>query len=308
MSVDELDTLLRRQDGVISGHQAMAVGLTVKAIRHRLHGSRTWQRLLPGVYAGFTGPVPDGARERAALLYAGPTSLLHAVTAAGRYGIRYLPADGRVHVLVGHAVQRRSTAYVVMHRTHLMPRAVSVNGLQCVPAARAVVDLTRDVDSLRTVRAVLADALHRRHTTLDRLEEVLAAGHSAGSALARRAVEDLRAGCRSAPECELRDLVATSSVLPEPEWNARVVLEDGVLLGVADAWWRDVLMSAEVNSREHHFAEADWESTMRRQAGFAAHGVLVVPVSPARLRGDPSGVLAELESAWLQRSRTAHPS
>lgn len=32
-------------------------------------------------------------------------------------------------------------------------------------------------------------------------------------------MKDIDAGCRSAPECELRDLVRTSRLLPEPRWN-----------------------------------------------------------------------------------------
>jgi len=75
----------------------------------------------------------------------------------------------------------------------------------------------------------------------------------------------------------------------------------GRLLGRPDGWWRAVRVSVEVNSREHHLSGADWESTMRRQAAFAADGVLVVPVSPQRIRSDPAGVLAELERAYLSR-------
>ena len=63
-------------------------------------------------------------------------------------------------------------------------------------------------------------------------------------------------------------------------------------------------MAAEVNSRAHHFAEQDWESTMQRQAGFAAHGIVLVTVSPARLRASPTAVVRELESGWLSRRRS----
>lgn len=295
---DGIDQLIERQHGLITRRQAVAIGLTDKALRCR--AATRWQRVLPGVYAAFTGPVDDDLLARAALLLAGPDAQLHAVTAARRYQIRYLPNDPRTHLLVPHAKQLASTPTVVVHRTHRLPRPLVVNGLPCVPAARAVVDLSRVLPRLRDVRAVVADAVHRRYARIDALELELAQGHSAGSALVRRAVADLVAGCRSAPECELRDLVSTSRILPEPCWNAPVRV-GGRLLGIADAWWPEVRMAAEVNSRQHHFAEEDWESTMQRQAGFAAHGILVVPVSPARLRASSTAVLRELESGWLSR-------
>ena len=103
-----------------------------------------------------------------------------------------------------------------------------------------------------------------------------------------------RPGRRSAPECELRDLVSTSGVLPEPRWNAPIRI-GGRLLGIADGWWPEALMAAEVNSREHHFAEGDWEATMQRQAGFAAHGILVIPVSP---EAHPVGTGPSARGAW----------
>jgi len=295
----DVDRLIQRQHGLITRRQAIEHGLSDKALRHRV-GAR-WQRLLPGVYAAFSGPVPDDVGLHAALLFAGPDAQLHSVTAAVRYRIRYLPKDPQTHILVPHEQHTSDRPGLVVHRTHRMPRPVTVNGLRCAPAARAVIDLSRGLTSLRDVRAILADTVQRRYARIEQLELELAHGHSAGSALPRRAVADLVAGCRSAPECELRDLVSNSKVLPEPRWNAPVRL-GGRLLGIADAWWPEALMAAEVNSREHHFAEADWEATMQRQAGFAAHGILVVPVSPARLRSAPGAVLAELESGWLSRS------
>ncbi len=293
-----VDRLIQRQHGLLTRRQAVELGLSDTALRHRVRSR--WQRLLPGVYAAFSGPVPDDVRLRAALLFAGPDAQLHSVTAAARYQIRYLPKDPRTHLLVPHEHQLSNRSGLVVHRTHRMPRPVTVNGLRCAPAARAVIDVSRSLPSLREVRAILGDTVQRRHARVEQLELELAHGHSAGSALPRRAVADLVAGCRSAPECELRDLVSTSRVLPEPRWNAPIRI-GGRLLGIADGWWPEALMAAEVNSREHHFAEVDWEATMQRQAGFAAHGILVVPVSPARVRSSPGTVLAELESGWLSR-------
>ena len=299
-SVPSLPLLVSGQDGLLTRAQALASAVSDDAVAHRVRTGR-WQRILPGVYATFSGPIPEATRERAALLYAGEGALLHDVTSCRRQGVRYLPDDDRVHVLVPHGVQRQARDFVVLHRTHQLPVGLVVGGLRCSPVARAAVDLCRRLSSMRTVRAVLCDAVQRRRTTVAALAEVLERGHSAGSALPRRVVADLMAGCRSAPECELRDLLLTSRVLPEPEWNVPVFDRHGRLLGRPDGWWRAIRFALEVNSREHHLFGPDWEATMRRQAAFAAYGVLVLPVSPQRIRSEPGPLLAEIERAYLSR-------
>ena len=72
---------------------------------------------------------------------------------------------------------------------------------------------------LRTVRAVLCEVVQRGLAVSDDLADTLSRGHSKGSALPRRALGDVVAGCRSAPECDLRDVLAGSSVPDEPVWN-----------------------------------------------------------------------------------------
>ncbi len=59
------------QGGVVSRSQLLAAGLTSSRARRDIATAR-WRRLLPGVYATFTGPVPPVARVWAAVLYAGP--------------------------------------------------------------------------------------------------------------------------------------------------------------------------------------------------------------------------------------------
>ncbi|SDT54615.1 hypothetical protein [Jiangella sp. DSM 45060] len=56
-------------------------------------------------------------------------------------------------------------------------------------------------------------------TTHDLLVDAVGDARWAGSRLVRLALGDVHAGCRSAPECELRDRLRTSLVLDEPLWN-----------------------------------------------------------------------------------------
>lgn len=114
--------------------------------------------------------------------------------------------------------------------------------------------------------------------------------------MARQVMDDLNAGCRSAPECELRDLVHTSKVLPEPRWNRVLPGARGIY---PDACLPEARLVIEVDSRAFHgFGDAP-ERTERRRARYAELGWLVVPISPTRLRREPAAVLREIEAAYL---------
>ncbi len=190
-----------------------------------------------------------------------------------------------------------------------------------VPAARAVVDTVVFPDrlpqawsprcryrtgcpdcgahlrvALRNVRALMCEAVQRRRARLEQLRAEVAAARRRGSALARIALADIDAGCRSAPECELRDLVRTSRVLPEPRWNRQLPGVRGI---VPDACWPEKRLVVEVDSRSFHaFGDAP-ERTEERRARLAALGWVVLPVSPARLRSEPAAVLRQIERAYL---------
>jgi len=60
--------ILERQIGVITRQQALAVGVTRHALRHRLRVGGPWRRLLPGVYVAATGTPTSLQQEMAALL------------------------------------------------------------------------------------------------------------------------------------------------------------------------------------------------------------------------------------------------
>lgn len=154
------------------------------------------------------------------------------------------------------------------------------------------------VRALRNVRALMCEAVQRSKTSIAHLTAEITAASRRGSGLARRVLVDLEAGCHSAPECELRDLVRTSRILPEPRWNKMLPGARGIY---PDACWSEARLVVEVDSRAFHgFGDAP-ERTERRRARYAELGWRVLPVSPARLRNDPQAVLAEIEAAYLAR-------
>ena len=114
-------------------------------------------------------------------------------------------------------------------------------------------------------------------------------------------VAEVAAGIRSVTEAEFRDLLQRSA-LPMPMFNARLYSGD-VLLAIADAWWADVGVAAEVDSREWHLSPEEWQKTMRRHARLTAEGILVLHFSPKQIRAQPAEVIATLRAA-LDAPRT----
>ena len=90
--------LLHSQAGVVSRKQAVDTGLTEKAIDWRLHTGH-WQQLHRGVYATFTGVPSRQARLWAAVLRAGPGSVLSHETAAEIHKLIDKPRS-RIHISV----------------------------------------------------------------------------------------------------------------------------------------------------------------------------------------------------------------
>jgi very-short-patch-repair endonuclease len=286
------------QDGIVTRRQALQHGLTVAALRHLLGRGGRWQFMVRGVYATFTGPFQERHLIRAGLLYAGPSAMVTGATACRAYGLRYVPASGRPELLVPERVQRARIPIVRIRRTRILPAARQVRSFPCAPPERAAVDACRDQLVLRQVRALLCEIVQRGLATPDRLVATLAGGHSAGSALPRRALEDVTAGCRSAPECELRELMSASRVLPEARWNRPLPDARGAGI-VPDACLGEALLVIEVDSVEwHRFGDAP-ERTERRRARLAALGWTVMPLSPRRIREEPGAVLGEIEAAYL---------
>jgi hypothetical protein len=171
-----LAALLDKQHGVISREQALTCGMSRPMVRYRRREAGPWRVLLPGVYLSHTGTATDEQRDMAALLYAGPRSMLSGPAALRRHGVR-TPRSDLVDVLVPRATRRQDAGFARLHRTARLPGLVCVAGeISYVPAPRAVADAVRDMTGIREVRAVVADSVQRGICPVPRLAEELAAG------------------------------------------------------------------------------------------------------------------------------------
>src|ERR1051326_5116025 len=151
-----LNATLARQYQVISRGQALASGMTKNALAHRLRAGGPWQRLLPGVFLAVTGAPANDQRDMAALLYAGPGSLLTGTAALRLWGVR-APNNSMIDVLIPDSKQRKSAGFVRIRPTARMPtEAFKTGPLRLAPLARAVGDAARSMSARTDVRALVA--------------------------------------------------------------------------------------------------------------------------------------------------------
>jgi hypothetical protein len=198
---------LRRQYFVIGRDQALACGLTRAAVEPRIRAGGPWQKLLPGVYLAVTGAASPEQREMAALLHAGPRSVLTGMAAARRHGLR-VPENGPVDVVVPVGVRRQSAGFVRVQRSTRMPEQVCIAGeIRFAMPARAVADAARTLSVLRDVRALVAQAVQQERCSIEILELELAQGPNNGAARLRAALSEVQDGIRSVAEADLKVLL-----------------------------------------------------------------------------------------------------
>jgi very-short-patch-repair endonuclease len=295
--LEPLAELARSQSGLVTRQQLLVAGWTPSRIDRLGRPGGRGLRVLPRVYSLTTGQLTRRQQLNAALLYVGDGAQLTGLTALEVHEFRYAPREGRVHIQVHITRRVASTPFVMVHRTQRVLPTRRVDGLSVVPIARAAVDACRSLRSVREATALLAEAVQRRLCTLDMLGVELSAGHSAGSAVPRQALDVLRGGSASAPEADLLDVLRRSLVLPAPAVNPRLQVDGRVV--VPDVAWLEVRLIVEVDSVAHHGFGPDAAATSRRRSALTAAGWVVLSISPQRIRDDPDGVLAEIEAAYL---------
>ena len=86
--MERLGRVLQAQHQVVTGEQALLCGMPHSTWIATSPPGGPWQRLLPGVYLTVTGTVTQDQREMAALLYAGPRSLITGAAAVRRHRLQ----------------------------------------------------------------------------------------------------------------------------------------------------------------------------------------------------------------------------
>jgi hypothetical protein len=299
----DFDSLAQAQRGLVTRQQILACGLTDGNVRSRLH-ARQWQRVLRGVYATFTGSLTLEQRRLAAYLFAGPDAQITGVAALRWHGLRYLPDDDRIHLLIPLEEQRASAGFARLQRTRdLDARARAVNGYAICSVARAVADACRGLDDLGTVRAIVAESIQRNLTSVSALVRELVRAGRHRTRLLRLAITEVAHGSASALEGAVQEALSRSTILPAILWNPQLESREGQRLPSPDGWIPDVAIALEIDSRQYHLGPAGWELTLSRHNLLAAAGVLVLHFTPSDVR-HAKRVVRTVEMAYRERVRS----
>jgi hypothetical protein len=158
-----VDSILRRQGGVISRRQATAAGLTPGAVDDRLR-RRHWVPLHPRVYLATGRPVDLEGRIRAALLWAGDGAVLVGAAAAWWHRLLDRP-PATISIAVPRRPPRARRGIVLRRRSLAADDLTELRGIQVVALPLAVLEAAVE---LGAAGAPLLDrvpfpALHAAH-------------------------------------------------------------------------------------------------------------------------------------------------
>jgi len=299
----EVSELLRTQRGLASRAQLLEAGVTRSALQWRL--DRSWQAVLPGVVATFTGVLDPVQRLIAAQLYAGPEAVIGSWTAAGWHGVESARVSPTIRVVVPDHRKLRDTGTIMVTRTTRPDASPWERGpLRIASRARAVVDAARDVQSESSARAIVVEAVQRGIVTGAAVRHEIECGPRKGSAQVRRGIDAAEAGAWSVPEADLLSVLKSSRILPTLWPNPLLTSMDGVRLPTPDIWIDEVGLAVQVHSRAYHLRDQQWNATVAADSALGECGVVVLGVTPQMITSDPASIRLQVENAyWSLRDR-----
>jgi hypothetical protein len=279
-----------RQHGLITRAQAIKIGLSRRAIEHRL-AIRRWLAMRPGVYLLAGVPRSWEQAALAACLAAGPGTLLSGPTGVRLWGLRQngLPRD-RIHVLSA-ADRRVRLAGVTAHRSMFLP-ACDVARHRFVPVtsvARTIVDASAHLTP-RLAGLLLDDADRRGLVSLEAVRACAARLVGPG----RRQLGPIRQVLvRRLPGWDPGDsdleVVALTLIrragLPLPAQQHGVRL-DGIRWEI-DLAYPEHRIAIELDSWEFHRMRSDLDRDARKRALLAANRWRVLPFTSETIEDLP---------------------
>jgi hypothetical protein len=293
---EQFARILRCQYDVVSRSQALECGMTRGTIEYRLRPDGPWRQILPAVYLTVTGTATPDQRDLAALLYAGPQSVITGSVAVRRHNLRCAGLN-LLDVLVPAESRRKSVGYVQIRRTTRMPGDLYTTGpIRFTSLARAVADAARGMTRFSDVQALVCEAVQHGRCTLKELVRELNEGPTPGRRWYRMALAEVSEGIRSVAEAQLKRLIDRSD-LEKPVYNADLYTLDGIFLGRPDAWFGRAGVAGEVDSREYHMRARDYEETTMRHNRMEAAGIHMLHWLPSTIKAEPGKVIADLRDA-----------
>jgi predicted transcriptional regulator of viral defense system len=293
--------LVRRQHGVLSRRQLVAIGYGKEAIAHRLAAGRL-HRIAEGVYAAGRPQVTRRGVWMAGVLACEPEAYLSHASAAGLLGIVFDHAPA-VHVSVKPSRPLRRPGLVI-HRRLLVEEDITVcEGIPVTSPACTLVDLAATAPAGELERAInQADKLalispDTLRSALDRMSR------RPGIGILRR-VLDRRTFVLTDSALERRFIpIGVRAVGAMPVTGALV---NGFKV---DFWWPGLGLVVETDGLTYHRTPAQQHRDRMRDQEHAAAGITPLRFTHAQVYYEPDHVertLAAVARRLLERKGAAY--
>lgn len=302
----ELQAALSSQGLVATHDQLVDFGVSKSTITRLIAPHGRWQRLLPGVVLTHRGTPTRQELILGALAFAGEGAVITGLDALRAHGLRSVPTNRWVDLLISTHRQRKSKDYVRIERTIHLPEPLMVASLPYAPAPRAVIDACRRDESLAQVRELVAASVQNRLVSVADLREEVKTAARARTALARAVLREVGEGVRSVAEATARDVMRQFGV-PAPLWNVRIFTADGVLVLSPDAFWPELGVALEIDSFAWHLGPADYLRTLQRSRQMVVNGIMVMHFAPVEIQSDPERFVREVKALLQAAGRRPAP-
>lgn len=305
----EVANLARRQHGVVSRAQLIALGLGEDAIDSRLASGRM-RRLHRGIYTGGQGYLPKEGWWLAAVLRVGEDAVLSHRSAAELWGVVRLSGGepgwergGLAPIHVSAPRPTRSPAGIQRRFCRLAPSERTLRRrIPVTTLARTLFDIAAEM-SPEALEAALRQAEYLHRFRLEDLERLLALHPGRrGATTIKTCLRRLEKGPTGRRRSKLEDRFATllaRTDLPRAELNVLLDLDGDKV--EADCMWRERRVIVELDGREAHGTRAAFESDRERDRRLNAAGWRVIHVTWRQL-DDPEPLLADLHHLLVRPS------
>jgi hypothetical protein len=299
-------SLAADQFGAVARGQLVAMGCTDSWIAARLSSAR-WQKVHPGTYVLFTGPLPFRTRVSAALLRAGPGAMARGRTAAALDGLADEPGAGEpVDVLVPAARRVMPQSSIVVKRSRYADqRGHPAKGPARTRIEETVLDLCDSSGSVYDVAGWVSRACGRRLTTAARLRAALSARsrHRWRRELLAM-LGDVELGAHSPLELEYLRAVERSHWLPPGIRQSRLT---GRTVRWVDVDLDDFATRVELDGRLGHVDEGAFRDRERDNASTVS-GRATLRYGWADVFGRPCEVAGEVADVLTARGWSGAPT
>lgn len=294
--------LLRAQHGVVDRAQTRRVGLSKKAVRHRLTAGK-WRRLQRGVYATFSGEVTREARLWAAIRRVGPGAMLSHQTAAEVHGLGAKPS-AKIHVTVPwrrRPAQLKPIRGVVVHRSdQSRPEQLPPWQLPRTRIEDTVLDLVSVSRSFSEAYSWVSRATSRRLATAAMLREAMKArSRVRWRAWLTDALAEASDGAFSPLELRYARDVERAHGLPKAERQARRAIDGKI--HYKDNLYPEFRLCVELDGPTYHQYEQAEQDRRRDNLNLAVDGVQTFRFGPVEVT-ELACQTAAMVAAALQRN------